>query len=216
MLIEVYADVVCPWCAIGERRLARALAERPGLAVERRWRPFQLQPQLPPGGVPWAAFVDAKFGGVARAQAAFARVAAVGAEEGLTFAFDRVASAPNTVDAHRLILHAARHGREWAMADALFTAYFAGGADLNDPDQLVAAAVGVGLSGVETRAFLAGDEARDEVAASQAEAAELGVTGVPFFVLDGRYAVSGAQPVALFLRALDIASGAADLAGQPV
>ena len=214
MLIEVYADVVCPWCYIGERRLARALAERPDLAVERRWRPFQLQPQLPPNGVPWADFARAKFGGVAQAHAAFARVTAVGAEEGLTFAFDHVVSAPNTVDAHRLILHADRQGREWAMADALFAAYFAGGADLNDPDQLVTAAERAGLPAAESRAFLAGDEARDDVLASQAEAAELGITGVPFFVLDGSYAVSGAQPVAVFLRALDVASGATEFAGR--
>ncbi len=100
MLIEVFADLACPWCYIGARRLARALALRPDLEVQRRWRPFQLQPQMPAGGLPWDRFVREKFGGVERAAGAFARVTEVGAADGLTFAFDRVASAPNTVALH--------------------------------------------------------------------------------------------------------------------
>ncbi|HEX7240834.1 MAG TPA: DsbA family protein, partial [Longimicrobiaceae bacterium] len=103
MQIEVYADVVCPWCWIGERRLEAALAQRPELRVRRSWRPFQLQPQMPPGGLPWAEFAAAKFGGAERARGMFAQVAAAGAADGVRFAWDRVATAPNTVDAHRLV-----------------------------------------------------------------------------------------------------------------
>ncbi len=202
MLIEVYADLACPWCYIGARRLARALALRPDLEVERCWRPFQLQPRMPAGGLPWRTFVREKFGGAERAAGAFARVTEVGAADGLTFAFDRVASAPNTVDAHRLILFAARHGRQWETADALFAAYFAEGRDMNDHEQLVEAASRAGLPGAEVRAFLAGDECVDEVAASQAEAYRLGVRGVPFYVLDGRYGLSGAQPVEVLVEVL--------------
>ncbi len=203
MLIDVFADLACPWCYIGSRRLARALALRPDLEVERRWRPFQLQPQMPAGGLPWDRFVREKFGGVERAAGAFGRVTEVGAADDLTFAFDRVASAPNTVDAHRLILFAGRHSRQWETADSLFAAYFAEGRDMNDHEQLVEAATRAGLSSDEVRAFLAGDECADEVAASQAEAYRLGVRGVPFYVLDGRYGLSGAQPVEVLVEVLD-------------
>jgi predicted DsbA family dithiol-disulfide isomerase len=206
MRIEIYSDVVCPWCYIGERRLGRALAQRPDLEVERVWRPFQLQPELPASGLPWAAFAAAKFGGAERAWEMFARVTEIAADEGLEYRFDRMATAANTVDAHRLILFARDSGKEWPMAEALFAAYLTHGADLNDLDQLVSLAAGVGLPAEDVRAYLAGDAGRDAVAASQDEAAALGIGGVPFYVFDGRYAVSGAQPVELFLRALDLAA----------
>ena len=203
MLIEVYADIACPWCYIGERRLAEALAQRPDMEVARRWRPFQLQPDLPPQGVPWAEFVPAKFGGAAQAARMFARVAQAGAPDGIDFRFDQVATAPNTRDAHRLVLFAAEHGQEWPMADALFAAHFTEGRDLNDPDQLVAVAESVGLDAAEVRAYLASDAGVAEVQASQEQAERLGITGVPFYVIDGRYGLSGAQPVDVFVRALD-------------
>src|SRR5690242_5849150 len=203
MLIELYADIACPWCYIGERRLAEALAQRPDIEVERRWRPFQLQPDLPPQGLPWADFVPAKFGGAAQAERIFARVAQAGAPDGIDFRFDRVATAPNTMDAHRLVLFAAEHGQEWPMADALYAAHFTEGRDLNDRDQLVAVAGSVGLDGAEVRAYLDSDAGIAEVAASQEQAERLGITGVPFYVIDGRYGLSGAQPVEVFVRALD-------------
>jgi predicted DsbA family dithiol-disulfide isomerase len=195
LTIDVWADVACPWCWIGERRLERALAERPQWRVTRRWHPFQLQPGIAPTGVPWEEFARAKFGGAERAAAMFAHVAAAGAEDGLEFRFDRMASAPNTTDAHRLVLLARRGGREWEMADALFAAYFRDGADLNDRERLVALASGAGVDADTARELLAGDELRDHVAAGQDEARLVGVQGVPFFVLDEKWAVSGAQPV---------------------
>ncbi|MDP8950144.1 MAG: DsbA family oxidoreductase [Actinomycetota bacterium] len=203
MLIDVYADVVCPWCYIGERRLEKAIAERPDLEVERRWRPFQLQPSMPEGGLPWAEFARQKFGGEDLAQAAFAHVTTVGAEEGIRFDFDRVASAPNTVDAHRLILLASKHDRQWETADALFNAYFAEGRDLNDHDELAAIVARVELDAEEVRSYLAGEEGVAEVRRSQKEAHILGIHGVPCYVVDDRYAISGAQPVEVFLRVFD-------------
>jgi predicted DsbA family dithiol-disulfide isomerase len=208
MVIDVYADIVCPWCYIGTRRLASAIAQRPGVPVERHWRPFQLQPALPKAGVAWPEFVERKFGGAERAREVFARVASVGAADGIAFDFERVAGAPNTRDAHRLILFAGREGREWELADALFAAYFARGRDLGDHEQLAEVAASVGLSRATARDYLAGDEGGAEVDASQREAYQAGVTGVPFYVLDGRYALSGAQPLEVFLRALDLAGEA--------
>ncbi|HEX2187592.1 MAG TPA: DsbA family oxidoreductase [Longimicrobiaceae bacterium] len=208
MRIDIFSDVVCPWCWIGERRLAAALERRPELEVARRWRPFQLQPGMPAGGIPWEEMVRTKFGGPERARAMFAQVSAAGAPDGIHYAWERIASAPNTVDAHRLILWAAERGREWETAEALFGAYFARGADLGSADDLAAAAAEAGLDPREARAFLAGDGGREEVLRSQREAGELGVTGVPFFVIDGRWGISGAQPLEVFVRALDEAAAA--------
>ena len=206
MLIEVYSDVVCPWCFIGERRLERALRERPDLEARVRWRPFQLQPGMPEGGLSWSEFTRRKFGGEEDARAAFAHVAAAGEPDGVCFDFDRVASAPNTVDAHRLILFAAGHGREWETADALFRVYFTEGKNLNDREQLVELSTGVGSDIREVRGYLAGEGGAAEVVASQEEADRLGIAGVPFYVFDGRYALSGAQPVEVFGRAIDAAA----------
>lgn len=215
MIIDVYADVVCPWCYIGKRRLEQALAQRPALVVERHWRPFQLNPDLPPNGQDWGEFMRLKFGGEQRAQAAFAQVAAAGASDGLRFAFDRVASAANTVDAHRLILFAAQQGRSWEMADALFAAYFTEGRNLNDAEQLVTIAGDVGLDAAAVRALLHDSDGIDEVLDSQREAGRLGIRGVPFYVFDGRYGISGAQPVEVFVQALDqIAAELADPSGS--
>lgn len=206
MRIDVYSDVVCPWCYVGEKRLETALARAPGIGSDVHWRPFQLQPEMPEGGLPWSSYIREKFGGEANARAAFAHVAAAGDPEGVRFDFARIASAPNTVDAHRLILFAERHERQWETADSLFEAYFAGGADLNDHDQLAGIAARAGLDPDKVRNFLAGDEGEEEVARSQEEARRFGINGVPFYVFDGRYAVSGAQPVEVFLRALKAAS----------
>ncbi|HJQ29935.1 MAG TPA: DsbA family oxidoreductase [Rubrobacter sp.] len=213
MLVDVYSDVVCPWCYIGERRLAKALVNRPDLEAEVRWRPFQLQPGMPEGGLPWAEFARRKFGEDG-AKTAFARVVAAGKPDGIHFDLDQVASAPNTVDAHRLILLAGDHGVQWRVADALFLAYFTEGRDLNDHEDLVAVASGTGLGAEDVREYLAGKAGVSEVHSSQEEAWQLGITGVPLFVFDGRYALYGAQPVEVFEQALEAALGAGS-AGQP-
>jgi len=205
LIVEVFSDVVCPWCYIGERRLARAMAERPTLSIERRWRPYQLEPSMRRAGEPWDAFAEGKFGGRERAEEMFAHVAGVGAEEGVTFRFDRVASAPNTADAHRLILFARRHGREWAMADTLFRGYFEGGRDLGDAAQLAALAREAEVDPDAALAFLATDEGTREVRASQEDASGLGVEGIPFVVIDRRIGVAGAQSTDVIVQALDLA-----------
>jgi predicted DsbA family dithiol-disulfide isomerase len=203
-VIDVFSDVVCPWCYIGERRLERALELRPELRVVRHWQPFQLRPELPSGGEDWNVFMHEKFGGAARARAMFAHVTQIGATEGIAFAFDRVASAPNTTDAHRLILLARRHNREWEAANALFAAYFEKGRNLNERDELVAIMASIGLDAEEVSAYLLGNDGHDEVVSGQQLAAELGIHGVPFYVFDRRYAISGAQPIEVFLKALDM------------
>lgn len=201
--IDIFADVVCPWCYIGEKRLQAALQQRPDVEVERHWQPFQLRPEMPREGVDWQQFVDEKFGGMERADDIFGRVTETGAELGIDFRFDRMTRAPNTADAHRLILLANSQGREWEMVHALYQAYFTEGANLSGHDVLVQIAASARLDAGEVREFLSGDEGLDVVAESQQVASQLGINGVPFFIFNNQYAVSGAQPEALFLQVLD-------------
>jgi predicted DsbA family dithiol-disulfide isomerase len=204
--IDVFADVVCPWCYIGERRLERALAQRPGISTRRRWRPFQLQPNMPREGIAWAEFVRTKFGGPERVRPIFDRVTAVGSSVGLTFDFNRVGNAPNTADAHRLILLAAERGDEWPLVDRLFQAHFAEGRDIGEPETLAELARSVGLDAADVRRYLTSNRNRDAVMQNQRTAEELGIAGVPFFVFGGRYGVSGAQPEDVLTRAIDLIS----------
>ncbi len=200
--IDLYADIACPWCYIGEIRLEKAIAQRPDLEIERRWNPFQLQPGLPKGQ-DWRTFADAKFGGWERALQSFEVVRQAASDTGITFNLESIASAANTLDAHRLILFAREIGSEWAMARALFEAFFVKGQDLNEDDELMRVATSVGLEADAVRDLLASDALTAEVLASQQRAAALGVRGVPFYVLNGRYGISGAQPLEVFAQALD-------------
>ena len=204
MIIDVFADIVCPWCYIGERRMRDAVervrTRDADVEITLRWQPFQLQPEMPEEGLPWRAFAEAKFGSWAQAQAAFRQLEAAA---GPTFRFEAIATAPNTVDAHRLILLARKSDREWAMAEALFAAYFAEGRDLNDPEHLVSVAAGVGLKPEAVRTYLASNKGKKSVAVSQDTATRFGIAGVPFYIIDGRYAVRGAQPVEGFLEAIN-------------
>lgn len=208
MIIDVFADIACPWCYVGERRLKRALEAR-GIEAEVRWRPFELQPGLPPEGLPWPEMVEKKFGGWDRARPLFQHVAAAGADDGIRFEFEGIASAPNTRDAHRVMLLAQEHGRAAEAAEALFAAYFSEGRDVGRAEVLAAVAASAGVDAAEVREMLAGDRFVAEVEESEAAAAAGGVTGVPFFIFDGRFAISGAQPLEVFEMALDRAAGAA-------
>ena len=201
--IDIFSDVVCPWCYVGERRLRTAMEQRPNLAFERSWQPFQLRPEMPVEGADWKQLIDEKFGGSERANEMFAHLTELGKEEGIELAFDRIASAANTSNAHRLILFAAGQGREWEAANALYRAYFTEGKNLNDLDDLVAAVETTGLDPAATRRFLQTGEGVSEVQQSQATANQLGVSGVPFFIFNNQYAVSGAQPSELFLEIFD-------------
>ncbi|MDX2004864.1 MAG: DsbA family oxidoreductase [Meiothermus sp.] len=205
MKIEVFSDIACPWCYIGERRLFKAL-KHSGLEAEVRWMPFQLQPGLPPEGRPWEEFMAQKFGGTHQMEMAFAQTARAGAPEGIEFRFDRVARAINTVDPHRLILWAGRESgqeQQWALASALFKAHFVDGKNLNDPADLLGVAASVGLEAEQVGQFLESGDLRAEVEQSQQLAGGFGVQGVPFFIFNRKYALSGAQPLEVFVQVLE-------------
>ena len=200
--IDVYADIACPWCYIGSNRLKTAIETRPNLQITRSWRPFQLQPDLPEGQ-DWKSFAEAKFGGWERALASFEHVRRAAGDTEIHFNLEGIATAANTLDAHRLILFARKHGQEWKMAKSLFRAFFSDSIDLNDWDRLVDLAEKVGLKAESTRSMLESDRFINVVVESQQEATRLGIHGVPFYVLNGRYAIQGAQPMEVFLEAFD-------------
>jgi predicted DsbA family dithiol-disulfide isomerase len=205
MRIDIVADFVCPWCFIGQRRLARAMAMRPKLTVQRTWRPFQLNPDLPLEGLPRELYLQLKFGGLRSAERIHAALATAGAREGIEFAFDRIRRTPNTLNAHRLVRLAAASGRADAVADALFREYFAAGLDIGDLDALAGIAAGAGLDERAARAHLAGGSGTLEVLAEEHRARRIGIDAVPCFIIDGDYALAGAQDPEMFLPLFDLA-----------
>ncbi len=202
--IEIYSDVVCPWCYIGKRRLERALDQVDGGAAARiTWRPFELNPTMPKAGMDRRVYLEAKFGGRAATTSMQDRVAAVGRSEGIEFAFDRIARTPNTFDAHRVIWLAQRQGGEDAAVEELFHAYFVEGLDLTTPDGLLVAAGRAGLDREKISAFLQSDEGVAGVREEEARGHRLGIRGVPYFLFNGTTAVSGAQPVETFVATIE-------------
>jgi predicted DsbA family dithiol-disulfide isomerase len=202
MTIDVYADIACPWCYVGRARLKEALADRP-MDVSLRWRPFQLQPDMPPEGRDFRSVLEKKFGDWSRVQNMFDRIQDLGEEMDLTFDFDAIEVAPNTADAHRLVLWAQEQDRGDEMATALFRAYFSEGRNVSDAEVLVDCATEVGFDTTEAQDLLESDTYADEVRESQRQAQRRGITGVPCYVFDDTHAVTGAQPVEVFEEALD-------------
>ncbi|MET8548688.1 DsbA family oxidoreductase [Micromonospora zamorensis] len=200
MEIEIYADVICPWCYIGKRRLDEALARYEG-EVTVRYRPFQLDPSPVPEPLPLVQALAGKFGGPERAQQMVTHVTQVAAADGLRLDYDRAVIA-NTFDAHRLVSYATDHGRAAEMVEALYQAHFNEGVDVGSREALAAVAGGIGLDPVDVRRFLDSDERVTAIATELAAARDLGITSVPTFVLAGKYAVSGAQEVQTLLAAL--------------
>jgi predicted DsbA family dithiol-disulfide isomerase len=198
--IAVYSDVICPWCFVGKRRLERALREV-GAEASIAWLPFELNPDMPPGGMERASYRARKFG-PERSRELDANMTKLGTEEGIAFAFDRVARTPNTRKAHMLIVHASRLGRADAVVEALFVAYFEEALDIGDEEVLAALAQRHGLEQGEALRALADPQLREEVVAQEAEAAGLGVSGVPFFLVEGQWAIEGAQPSSTWVDAL--------------
>ena len=208
VVVDVVSDVVCPWCYIGKRRLEAAIAQLrasdPDLPFEIRWHPFQLNPDLPPEGVDRKAYLEAKFGGPERAKQVYERVVAAGRSVDIPFAFDAITRQPNTLEAHRLVAWAQsrREGDADALVEGLFRANFIEGRYVGDHEELVKIAAAAGYDPTDAREFLASDALKDVVAQSDLRAREMGIGGVPFFIFDGKTAVSGAQEPATIVEAI--------------
>ena len=207
LTIEVYSDVVCPWCYIGKRRLEQALdrvKERDSARVI--WRPFQLNPTMPKAGMDRRVYLEAKFGGPGELKATQDRVAAVGTSVGIDFAFDRIERTPNTFDAHRLIWFAQQQAHQDEVVEEVFHGYFTEGVHIGEADMLVSLAERAGLDRDKVTRLLQSEEGVDAVRQEEARGHQLGIRGVPYFVLNGKSTVSGAQPVETFVSEIERAT----------
>lgn len=213
MKVEIYSDLVCPWCYIGKRRFEKALAAFPGAAgVDVVYRPFQLNPAASETAEPSAHVYERKFG--RPAATIFGPLTSAAAAEGITFRMAE-ALATNTFQAHRLLWFARRHGRQAEVKERLLAHYFTDGGDLGDREALAGLAEAAGLDRAAALAFLASSEGAGEVRAELAEAAALGVTAVPTFVIDGTLVLKGAQSPEVLLEALERAAADGSPAATP-
>ncbi len=214
--IDIFSDTSCPWCYLGKRRFELALATRPQYETQVTWRPFELNPDLPWEGVELSAYLAAK--GADPAPLAEARAALVrhGEAVGLRFRFDLIERLPNTRRSHLLIAHASRHGLQSGVMERVMRGYFEEGCDIGDIEQLVRLGVEAGLSERDTRSAVILRSGQDGVVAAERHAAALGITGVPTFMFDRQYTLSGAQDVATLGRILDqVAEFAAERGAAP-
>jgi predicted DsbA family dithiol-disulfide isomerase len=203
LTIDVVSDVVCPWCFIGKKRLEQALALRPDLNVEVRWHPYFLNDWIPPEGISRNEYLTKKFGSPERYKGIAGRVVEAAAGEGLTYNPGTISRQPNTTDCHRLILWAQNVGGAAKMKQRLMELYFTEGADLTDREVLVKAAADCGMDADLTRELLASDRDIDRVSAEVNEAKQMGIDGVPFYIIGGVLGVSGAQDPRYLAQAMD-------------
>jgi predicted DsbA family dithiol-disulfide isomerase len=204
--IDVVSDVVCPWCFIGKRRLEKAIALKPDIAVEVRFRPYFLNPWVPRAGISREEYLTTKFGSPDRYRSIAQRVAEAAAAEGLTYALDGIKRQPNTLDCHRLIRWAGESGNAARMKQRLMELYFNEGGDLTDRDVLVKAAADSGLDADIVRKRLAGDDDVETVTQEAEWAKDAGIDGVPCFIFDNRFAVQGAQSPDYLAQAIERAA----------
>ncbi len=204
MIIDIVSDAICPGCSIGKRRLERALLQAPQSDVRIGWRPFQLNPDMPAEGMDRKAYLRAKFGDDSGGNR-YEQVIAAGREEGLAFAFDRIKRTPNTILAHRLIRFSLRENRQAELVEILFNGYFTEGLDIGDAGTLASLAALAGIDKAKATAFLAGNEDEDTIRQEDAFARQIGIEGVPCFIINRQYAISGAQPPEAFLEVFELA-----------
>jgi len=198
--VDVISDVVCPWCWIGKRRLEKAIATL-GQPVKVRWLPFQLNPSMPKEGISRREYRIKKFGSWERSLELDAQVAAAGKQEGIEFAFDKMERTPNTLDAHRLIWLADKQGVQDAVVEALFRAYFTDGRDISQRQTLLDVVAEAGLDRERAEAVLTSGDGQEALLEADELGRRLLVDGVPFFIINGKVTLSGAQQPDTFLEA---------------
>ncbi len=200
--VDVISDTVCPWCYIGKRRFDQARAERPDTPMEVRWRPYQLDPSIPPEGLDRREYMEQKFG-KNRSKEVGEAIREAGEAAGISFAFDRIERSPNTFDSHRLIRWSASAGCQNEVVDILFRRYFEDGEDIGDRRVLVAAAEEAGMDHELVAYLLIHDKDADLIRREDQMAREMGISGVPTVLFQQAYAVMGAQEVSGYLKCID-------------
>ncbi len=216
--IDVVSDVVCPWCFLGQKRLDAAIAASPDVDVAVAWRPYQLDPTIPAAGMDRKAYMKAKFGDESRLRDAHIRLEELGKAVGIAYDFEAIKLAPNTLDAHRVIRWAGAIGPDVQnkLVRLLFRLYFEEGQNIGDHTVLIKAAQDCGMDGAVVGSLLASDSDRSAVTEEASTASRMGITGVPCFLLEGKYAVMGAQEVSTLadaIRQIADAKGRGELAG---
>jgi len=201
--LDIFSDPICPWCYIGKARLERALESRPDHQFDVRWHPFQLNPDMPPEGMERQEYLAVKFGDEKSVMAAYAPVIEAAEATGLTLDLPAIMRTPNTLNAHRLIHWAGLEGRQHAMVSALFRAYFQQGRDIGDSATLLDLARAAGLDMALMERLLNTDADCAQIAETDRAARARGIHGVPFFIIDNSYAVSGAQPSEVWAQVVD-------------
>ncbi len=203
IVLDVISDVVCPWCYLGKRRLEAALKLRPDIESEIHWRPYLLNPQVPREGMARTDYLSRKFGSDERFRPAHERLTRLGKEEGVEFHFERIARQPNTLDAHRVIGWAEEAGKAPAVVEGIMRAFFTEGKDLTDNEVLIEIASNNGLNADDVRCDLASDRDLEFTQKAAASAADGGVSGVPFFIINSRFALAGAEVPEKLVAAFD-------------
>ena len=205
--LDIISDPICPWCYIGKALLDQALAERPDHPFEIEWHPFQLNPDMPEEGMDRRAYLEGKFGGKEGAVQAYLPVVERAEQAGLKIDFEGITRTPNTLDAHRLIHWAGIEGRQMPVAMALFRAYFEEGRDIGAPDVLADIADSAGMDAAVVLKLLQSTADAGDIRKRDAAFREMGVTGVPCFIVAGKHAVPGCQPPELWLKVIDEITG---------
>ena len=210
LTVDVYFDLICPWCLIGQKRLDAALAERPGVIVTRIWHPFQLNPGMPRGGMNRQAYLQTKFGGADRAAAVYGMIAQTAERDGLNLHLDAIGRTPSTLDGHRLVRQVAQAHPKLTdpLIDRLFDAYFRRGRDIGQAAVLREEAVAVGVPEPFVATLLASHEGVEAIRHADAFARRTGIQAVPFFILNRRFAIAGAQEAHAILPLIDAATTA--------
>ncbi|MHA1523267.1 MAG: DsbA family oxidoreductase [Alphaproteobacteria bacterium] len=191
--VDIISDVMCPWCYIGKRRFERLAALRPDFSFQISWRPFQLDPTLPPEGLDRSLYLTRKFGDAQGIEAVYDPIRAAGIAENIAFDFDAIATSPNTLGAHRLIAWAHDAGTADQIVEALFISFFIEGRDIGNNEVLAEIAKGCGMDGARVLARLSSDEDLEKTRQAADQAREMGVSGVPTYIIDKHYVVEGAQ-----------------------
>lgn len=203
MQVDIFFDTICPWCYLGKRRFELALEARPQYEPVIHWRPFELNPDLPPDGVEREVHLAASGSSPESIAEIHAGLVTAGRAVGLAFDFDRIARLPNTRRSHLLIAHAARCGVQGEVAERVMRAYFEEGCDIGDLEELVRLGVEAGLDEHEARAALILRAGQDGVVAAQRHAAVIGIKGVPTFLFDRQHSLAGAQDIETFIEIID-------------
>ena len=215
MKIDIIFDTVCPWCFIGKRRLEMALSMRPKIKVKPNWRPFLLNPEMPPEGIDRTAYLVKKFGSESRVGRIYGAIGEAGQSVEIDFAFERIGKTPNSIDSHRLVRFAHERGLASEVVEALFVEFFLNGRDIGDLRVLTEIAADNGLDAKEVEAYLNTDDDVGTIHDENVRAHRLGINGVPSFAFNEKFVISGAQDPQVLARMLDAALATEDTALNP-